>query len=247
MDILRFDIDRLFKSCRTLFGEDVQLNRHFLEYIQESGIKSAFRQGALETHPDRLIHMDNNERESKQELFISLNNAYQELLSFVKARDNKKAIIEGSSSSILNTHHQDNYNLYRFYKGQLPKRELLFGEFLYYSGSVPWKAYIDSIVWQRQQRPRFGDIAKKWKYINDENIRLVLKNKTIGEPIGETAIRLALLTKLQVKTIILHQRMNQKKIGEYFYIEGYLSKEEINSLYFDYRRHNSTFRAKKIY
>ncbi|MCX8070270.1 MAG: J domain-containing protein [Thermodesulfovibrionales bacterium] len=247
MDILRFDIDRLFKSCRTLFGEDVLLNRHFLEYIQESGIKSAFRQGALQTHPDRLIHLDFNEQQQKKELFISINNAYQELLNFIKARDEKKAIIETSPYSEFNNQQKDNYNLYRFYRGAIPKRELLFGEFLYYSGSVPWKAYIDAIVWQRQQRPRFGDIAKKWKYIDDENIRFVLKNRTIGEPIGETAIRLALLTKLQVKTIILHQRMNQKKIGEYFYIEGYLSKEEINNLYYEFKKHNSTFRAKKIF
>jgi len=234
-------------SCRTLFGEDVQLNRQFLEYIQETGIKSAFRQGALMTHPDRLIHLDPIEKEQKTELFINLNNAYQDLINFVKARDNKKVIIEGISSTISNTQQQDNYNLYRFYKGFLPKRELLFGEFLYYSGNVPWKAYIDAIVWQRQQRPRFGDIAKKWKYINDDNMRFVLKNRTIGEPIGETAIRLSFLTKLQVRTIILHQRMNQKKIGEFFYINGFLTKEKINSLYHEFIKHNIAFKTKKIF
>ncbi|MCX8026991.1 MAG: J domain-containing protein [Thermodesulfovibrionales bacterium] len=245
---MRFDINSLYKSCRILFGEDVVLTPQFLSYIQPSGVKSAFRQKALQTHPDRLIQLPDAERDEKREIFHQIASSYKELLNFLKARDSNdvKVITEGWSDT-NNITRDCNYNLYRYYKGNLPKRELLFGEFLYYSGNVPWKAYIDAIVWQRRQRPRFGEIAKDWKFLEKEQIEFLIKNKVIGELIGETAVRFALMTRLQVKTIVLHQRMKQKKIGEYFINEGFLSKDEINDLYLQFRRHNILYKAKKIY
>ncbi|MFQ3574057.1 MAG: hypothetical protein SNJ53_05435 [Thermodesulfovibrionales bacterium] len=247
MEIVRFDINSLYKSCRILFGEEVVLTPQFFSYIKESGVKSAFRQKALETHPDRLLHLSDDERAEKTETFYQVISSYKQLLDFLKARDSgdKKIITDGWAES--NNLAKDNYNLYRYYKGNLPKRELLFGEFLYYSGSVPWKSYIDAIVWQRRQRPRFGEIAKTWNYLSKDNIEFLLRNKAIGELIGETAIRFALMTRLQVKTIVLHQRMRQKKIGEYFVAEGFLTKGEINDLYLEFRRHNSIYKAKKIF
>lgn len=247
MEIVRFDIDSLFRACRILFGEEVLLNRQFLEYIQESGVKSAFRSSALTNHPDCITHLPTEEQEERKEKFLAVSNAYQELIRFLKARDDKGIEIASRGSSSPHTEGGNNYNLYRFYKGPLPKRELLFAEFLYYSGNVPWKAFIDSIVWQRQLRPRFGEIAKNWRYINDNQIRELIGRKALGEKIGETAVRLSLLTNLQVKTIVLHQKMRQKKIGEYFVLEGLLQKDDINDLYYEQRRHNSRFIAKKIY
>lgn len=248
MEIVRFDINSLYKSCRILFGEDVVLTPQFLSYIQPSGVKSAFRQKALQTHPDRLIQLPDDERNEKREIFHQIASSYKELLNFLKARDSNdvKVITEGWSDT-NNITRDGHYNLYRYYKGNLPKRELLFGEFLYYSGNVPWKAYIDAIVWQRRQRPRFGEIAKDWKFLEKEQIEFLIKNKIIGELIGETAVRFALMTRLQVKTIVLHQRMKQRKIGEYFINEGFLSKDEIEDLYLQFRRHNLLYKAKKIY
>lgn len=247
MEIVRFEINSLYKSCRILFGEDIKLTPQFLSYIQESGVKTAFRQKALMTHPDRLIHLSDVEKSEKRELFYQITSSYKELLNYLKARDNNKVkvITEGWYNNDNLT--KDKYNLYRYYQGNLPRRELLFAEFLYYSGNVPWKAYIDSIVWQRSQRPRFGEIARNWNYLSKEHIEFLLKNKIIGEMIGETAVRLALMSKLQVKTIVLHQRMKQKKIGDYFVDERFLTKSEINVLYFEFRKHNSLYRSKKIF
>lgn len=246
MELISFDIDSLFKACKVLFGEEVQLNRHFLEYIQESGIKSAFRQKALHTHPDRVIHLTLKLQEQSKELFLAATEAYRELLEFVRARDEKRLKLEEQKGSNFSTHPQS-YNLYRYYKGPLPKREMLFAEFLYYSGHVPWKAFIDSIVWQRQLRPRFGEIAKSWKYISEEQIRQIIRGKLLGERIGEAAVRMAMLTNLQVKTIVLHQRMRQKRIGEYFVLHGFLNREQVEQLYYQFRQHNALYRAKKLY
>lgn len=246
MELISFDIDSLFRSCKVLFGEEVQLNRHFLEYIQESGIKSAFRQKALITHPDRVIHLSPDLQEQSKELFLSASEAYRELIEFVKARDEKRLKLEEPNHSPFESHPQG-YNLYRYFKGPLPKREMLFAEFLYYSGHVPWKAFIDSIVWQRQLRPRFGEIAKNWKYINEEQIRQIIRGKLLGERIGEAAVRMAMLTNLQVKTIVLHQRMRQKRIGEYFVLHGFLSRQQVEHLYYQFRQHNAQYKAKKIY
>ncbi len=245
MEIVRFDIDSIFKACRVLFGEEVLLNRQFLEYIQESGIKSAFRSIALANHPDRISHLPIKEQEERKGSFIVANNAYHELLRFIKLRDDKA--IEFVDTSNRPTEGSNNYHLFRYYRGTMPKRQLLFAEFLYYSGNVPWKAFIDSIVWQRRLRPRFGEIAKNWNYITDVQLRELISQKVLGEKIGETALRLEVLTNLQVKTIVLHQRMRQKKIGEYFVQNGILQRSEVNDLYHEQRRHNARFIAKRVY
>jgi hypothetical protein len=245
VEIVRFDTDSLFRACRVLFGAEVLLNRQFLEYIQESGIKSAFRSSALANHPDRISHLPSCEQEARKEAFIAAHNAYKELINFVRLRDNSEIELVDTNSRPVED--SKNYNLFRFYKGPIPKRQLLFAEFLYYTGNVPWKAFIDSIVWQRRLRPRFGEIAKSWNYIDEKQIRELVRNKALGEKIGETAVRLEVLTNLQVKTIVLHQRMRQKKIGEYFVLEGILAKSHINDLCYEQRRHNARFIAKRVY
>jgi hypothetical protein len=44
----------LYHACRILFGTELQCSPEFLDYLQISGVKSAFRRRAMETHPDRL-------------------------------------------------------------------------------------------------------------------------------------------------------------------------------------------------
>jgi len=42
---------RLFSACRVLFGPQVEITLEFLNYLQESGVKDAYRRRARETHP----------------------------------------------------------------------------------------------------------------------------------------------------------------------------------------------------
>ncbi len=46
--------DRLFEACRILFGNDIEVSREFLCYLQEEGVIRAFRKRAMDFHPEGL-------------------------------------------------------------------------------------------------------------------------------------------------------------------------------------------------
>lgn len=77
----------LFDSCRVLFGADLQVTRAFLEYLQRPGIKSAYRQKALATHPDILASQENIAKQQGADLFRIVQQAYEHLTTYLDARD----------------------------------------------------------------------------------------------------------------------------------------------------------------
>lgn len=242
--------NNLFRACSVLFGSDVPVNHDFLSYIQTSGVKSAFRQRALVTHPDRVVFLDETAQRQSTEQFIETTWAYKQLLDFITNRENgsfslKNRPAANSEPSGKEYHETNRY--VRYYNGPMPKRILLFGEYLYYKRTVPWKAFIQSIVWQRQLRPRFGDVACRWRYLTEEDVRFLITSKKLCEKIGETAVRFDILRQAQVNAVVLHQRLNQRKIGEYFVESGYLTREKINSMLTEFKIHNSGFNIRKIY
>lgn len=77
----------LFDSCRVLFGTELQVSRSFLEYLQRSGIKSAYRKKALETHPDILVSLGEEAKAQSADLFRMVQQAYENLITYLDARD----------------------------------------------------------------------------------------------------------------------------------------------------------------
>ncbi len=77
----------LFDSCRVLFGAEVQVTRCFLEYLQRPGIKCAYRQKALETHPDILASQGDKAKHQSADLFRIVQQAYENLTTYLDARD----------------------------------------------------------------------------------------------------------------------------------------------------------------
>ena len=73
----------LFNACRVLFGTDMQVSRNFLEYLQLSGIKTAYRKKALETHPDMLV----GQQRKSGDLFHMVQQAYENLTGYLDARE----------------------------------------------------------------------------------------------------------------------------------------------------------------
>lgn len=78
----------LFASCRVLFGAELDITRNFLEYLQRSGIKSAYRKKALETHPDILASQGDNAHDASVDLFRRVQQSYENLTAYLDARDN---------------------------------------------------------------------------------------------------------------------------------------------------------------
>lgn len=269
----------LYRSCEILFGLEPKINRDFLEYLQASGVKTAYRKKARETHPDMMpANGDYN-----PELFRAVQEAYENLSAYLKAREkgfrfhpfsstiakksqqpfdaskrdtqtarshdkttadryaSKRGFQKQSNGSKrpVNGKSQFNWQTDSLYKGPIPQRKLLFGHFLYYSGLINWKNIVQALVWQRNQRPRIGEIACRFGWLTEKEVFYILKNRAFMRPFGKAALDLGLLTKGQLKIIVLHQKRLQKKIGNYFTEKNILTRAQLRELVDKYHAHNA--------
>ncbi len=253
---MNFDFNAdIIRSCRVLFGPDFSVSREFLFYcLQYSGIKSAFRKKALLTHPDRFILSDPRRKEAND--FILIKQARDDLTDFIRKRDKKGNV--GAKANKTSEAEQKTKSPYRrsaakarrkkwdgYHRGPVPSRYLRLGEFLFYKRQIAWNDLIKAIVWQRRQRPCFGKIVIDWRMLNEYELRFVLKRKNLSERLGEVAIRLNLLTPMQVNTVLFRQGTLQNPIGHYFVKHNFLSPHRIDFLLSDLEEHNSLHASKK--
>ena len=77
----------LFRACEILFGLELNLSREFLEYLQHAGVRSAYRKKARETHPDLAINKSEQEKKALAQVFLSVQEAYENLKAYLDARD----------------------------------------------------------------------------------------------------------------------------------------------------------------
>ena len=77
----------LVRACEVIFGPELNISREFLEYLQLSGIKTAYRKRAMETHPDRTAHVPEENGQQDPDLFMAVQGAYENLITFLDARE----------------------------------------------------------------------------------------------------------------------------------------------------------------
>ncbi len=232
----------VFQACRTLFGAEFQLNREFLSYLQPAGVRSAYRKKAKATHPDNFAISSVGVRTKQQRLFQDLNQAHQTVQIYLKQRKRFSTNKPSYSHSTYTQAKQRQQNPSRHQQRiSLPARPLQFGLFLYYLEIIPFHAVIAAITWQRQQRPVLGRVAKRWGWLNDKNIAEIIDQKNGFLKFGERAERLGLLTPLQVRTLLFHQRSQQKPMGNFFIEQGYFNKATLNRLLRQLAEHNQTY------
>ena len=82
---------QLLHSCEILFGSQLTISREFLDYLQPSGVKSAYRKRAMETHPDRLAGQGQVPHPLNTLSFPMVQEAYEHLLCFLKAREERRS------------------------------------------------------------------------------------------------------------------------------------------------------------
>jgi hypothetical protein len=78
---------RLLQSCEILFGSDLTISSAFLDYLQLTGLKTAYRKRVMETHPDRVFRKDREVRQRSSLSFQRVRDAYEILLRFLEYRD----------------------------------------------------------------------------------------------------------------------------------------------------------------
>ncbi len=244
----------LFNACRVLFGAELNITRDFLEYLQFSGLKTAYRKRALETHPDRVAILGGDDDERRHsDLFRQVQSAYENLSSYLDAREKGVIIVPGAARAESRRNHgfsrparaagnttsARGWDIDNLFQGTLPERELRLGHFLYYSGYISWRQIIQALIWQRTQRPRLGEIGRRFGWLDDQDILTVLRSRRTPAPFGRAAIDLGLLTERQVQTLIWRQKSLQRKIGEFFLEEKILAFEELVALIRDQQLHNA--------
>lgn len=92
-----FAEQELHNACQVLFGVELQISRGFLDYLQLSGIKSAYRKKAFETHPDKHSKGYPTNVVGGSDLFMAVQQAYESLVYFIDAR--KKGYILQTNST----------------------------------------------------------------------------------------------------------------------------------------------------
>ncbi len=231
-------------ACRLLFPAAFMVDSGFLNTLADEDLKKAFRKKALSTHPDRSVVLGRS-REELSRKFQELSSAYQTLLTFFSRRSSDGFRTHshqrpGHRASSVNAGRAaaDDY----FYKGRVPWRELRLGGNMYYSKIISWRTLIGAIVWQRKQRPLFGEIARQWNFISDDDIRLILKSKTPREMFGECARRYGFLSEFQQMAVTGRQRQIQPLFGKHFIESGLLSSFQVETMV--KRKENHNFRIR---
>jgi hypothetical protein len=242
----------VIEACRTIFGKDVNISRDFLyASMQPSGVKSAYRKRAKETHPDLFTNDPIHVQQKQTALFRDILRAYDTLILFFKQRDQpffshggqRDANRSRSSrpESAARTHNHSG----TFYTGMIPSRILQIGQYLYYRGEISFSAMINALVWQRRQRPSIGDIAVLWGWLDSAGLNRILMACTRPRLFGEKAVELGLLTVFQVNSILLYQRTQQSRLGDYFIQQGVVSATLIDRLVSDLKEHNAAILASR--
>ncbi len=236
-------LQELYDACLVLFGPETTVSEEYLKYLRPSGLKSAYRKIALETHPDRAMALGKRTSELNAR-FTEVSIAYQKLNAAVQADgilladpppDFRSSDVSEPppKKQKRRRKHADHY-----FSGRRPKRHLLFGQFLFYSGLVSWKTYIQALLWQRRQRPLLGQIAMEWGMLTLTDIRKILAARKLGEKFGESAVRQGYLKAYNLLALLGKQRRLQSRLGEYFLQNGWLTDKQIEILLKMQKRHN---------
>jgi hypothetical protein len=231
----------LFNACNILFGPEIEVSLDFLKYLQLSGLKAAYRKKALETHPDRAKALGEN-KTKMNEHFIKVTLAYEKLGSVIKdngtvIRWKEPSIKEKNKNHFTRQKPNRKYSDY-YFNGYLPKRKLLIGQFLYYSGCISWNTYINAIIWQKRQRPLVGQIAVDWGILSPKDIQKILIGRDYREKFGEIAVRRGYLTPYKLMAILGKQRKLQCPMGDYFVRSGNLTLRKMEAMVKKQHDHN---------
>jgi len=236
----------VFRACRTLFGPELKFDRAFLSYLQPSGARSAYRKKAKVIHPDRFAVSCSSTKIKQQRLFQDLNQAHQTVQKYLKQKKVIRAQPIRHSRPAYSAPKHPKQRQDKARRDQqtayLPQRPLQFGQFLYYLGIIPFHALIAAITWQRRQRPVLGEIAKRWGWLENEDIRQIITLRSQVQKFGERAEHLGLLSSVQVRTLLFHQRSQQRQIGDYFVEQNFFEKDTKNNLLSQLADHNRTHR-----
>ncbi len=247
----------LAQAARALFGTRTNFSHaFFVQHLSTANLKRAFRKKALLTHPDLCSSTAGNSDPATASDFIAVRQAYEKLRDYIGKREkahrnrfrasyNRRYSRKRQSAHVWQrrTSMRNTREARTGYKGPIPNWYMRFGEYLYYSGLISWNTLIQSLVWQRRVRPRFGEIAGRLRLLAEADISRIFKNKKARELFGDAAMRLNLLNQADVEHVMAQQKRFFKPIGEYYVKQKLMTPEQLYHHLAKLRRHNFSTQA----
>lgn len=222
----------LFKDYSLLFGSNIVCSVDFLRNLPPSELKAVYRKKAFETHPDRAKALGKIEAELDQR-FKEVVLAYERLNLFIQGNKgyvlNDGVTTQNNKEKTNRQEREEEVSEY-FYRGCVPKRKLLIGQYLYYSGLISLRTLINSILWQRRQRPLIGQIAVDWGILTPDDINKILVERSHNDKFGEYAYSEGYITYFELLALLGKQYRLQRPLGEYFIKQGILCTEELDRM-----------------
>ena len=243
----------VLRACQILFGTEIHISRGFLFYLQPEGLKAAYRRKAKETHPDLFACEPPNVQKEQAAHFRDVVDAYDIVSRYFKQRE--KGSLAASSRHVFSGPREwkkqscdpNNQEYTREAVSRpLPLRSLQIGQYLYYRGFITYRALINAVVWQRQQRPVIGDIALRWRWLDNAAIERIIRARGLRGRFGEKALHLDLLTPFQIKVLLYYQISRQERLGSYFVRHGIMTSDKLEWLVRQLNEHNVRFRDKPL-
>jgi curved DNA-binding protein CbpA len=231
----------LFNACRTLFGQDVDLSREFLDRLQPSGARRAFRDQAKTHHPDGYADSSAQVRKQQTERVREIRQAYELIISFLERRQPPPARAPAPAPAyrVRRPADQRPWQKPQPRPPAIPAIPLEFGMYSYYQGKVTYQQLIEALIWQRRQRPALGAIARQWGWLTEARVAQILGHRGYALRFGKKAVAMGYLSPHQVDALLKHQQSLQQRIGSYFIEQGWLSEEDAERISQSLASHNS--------
>jgi hypothetical protein len=244
-------------ACQVLFGQETTVSPGFIAYLQPSGLKTAYRQLALQTHPDRAASTG-QDHGLMATRFRLVHSAYETLKPYVMdrkplppfprdsfplpvpsaKRESQPAAPRSPPSRQTAPATAPAKSPEIFFHGKVPRTQLRIGQFLYYRRKISWRTLVRAMVWQQSNRPRLGDLAQEHGWLDLQDEQLIRQAKGTQELWGAAAVRCGILTDQQLWQLLNKQSLLRMPIGRYFVDNQILSESELVRLLVEQRRHN---------
>jgi hypothetical protein len=247
-------------ATQTIFGIKHYYAKAILPLLRREDVKIAYAQYIVFTLPKK----ERSTAELKQariDAFSDQSGLYAVLDKYISSNNldvaltldlfNKNSIPGGEDlayfypRSTQKPGHQLRTNLdtksNTFFSGSIPARRLRFATFLYYCGNISYASLIESLAWQKNQRPLLGQIAMQIGLMTPCNFARTLMSTRNGTPFGAAARKLDLLNEKSISSIVHSQKKYNCQIGRFFIERKLLSESQVQSAHTQFVRHNCRF------
>ena len=135
----------------------------FFAHLQMPGLKAVYREEGPGDPSGSRRRACPARPSALEERFKEINAAYRELHDYLENPRRFQVDRRSFPDQALPVGDADEKDRFvpgvcRFFTGTVPKRTLLFGQYVFYHGFISYRQLIDAIVWQKMRRPLFGSM-----------------------------------------------------------------------------------------